>query len=145
MLGSKEPVIPPASEEREKAPPPAAAAPNGNSSATPSPDASLATLVERMRAEVKRSNPNLAAVLNGSCHVDSWQDGILTLVIYADFHKKKVEGADARREFEAAAATMLGSPVSIRCIMGARPARQIGSKLVQHAVESHGAKIVSEE
>jgi hypothetical protein len=29
--------------------------------------------------------------------------------------------------------------------MGARPARQIGSKLVQHAVENHGARIVSEE
>lgn len=144
MLGSSEPVIPPASDERETAPP-APAAPNGNAAATASTDASLATLVERMRAEVKRGNPNLAAVLNGSCHVGSWQDGMLTLVFYADFHKKKVEGPDARREFEAAAATLLGAPVSIRCIMGARPARQIGSKLVQHAVENHGARIASEE
>jgi hypothetical protein len=46
--------------------------------------------------------------------------------------------------YEELAAGLLGSPVSIRCIIAPRPAKAI-SPLVQHAVQNHGAKIVSEE
>jgi len=69
----------------------------------------------------------------------------LTLGFYEDrFHKKGVEEAQNRRVYEELAAEILGAPVSIRCIIAPRKARPLSkSPLVQHAVETHGAKIVS--
>ena len=60
------------------------------------------------------------------------------------FHKKTVEESQNRKIYEAVATEILGAPVSIRCVVAPKPARAI-SPLVQHAVETHGAKVVSEE
>jgi hypothetical protein len=90
-------------------------------------------------------NKGWAAYLNGSGHAVSWQDGVLTLGFYAPFHKEKIEETPIRRAYEEIAASLLGAPVSIRCIMTARPAKPLNkSPLVRHAVDL-GAKIVSQE
>ena len=89
----------------------------------------------------------LGALLNGSCHAVSWQDGILTLAFYADaHHKKQIEGPH-RKDIERIASELLGAPVAVRCIIAAKPAARAASSspLVQHAVENRGAKIVSEQ
>lgn len=140
MLGSKAPVIPPAGEE------PADGASNVvplRDGAPAAPD-DLLTLVTRMYAHVKRNDIKVAAYLNGSCHAVSWQDGVLTLGCYTDLHKTKIE--EYRKTFDEAASALLAAPASIRCIMAARPAKQLSkSPIVQHAVQNLGAKIVSEE
>jgi hypothetical protein len=125
----------------------APAAANGHGAATGGLD--LATFVNaRLRPALNdaygRGN-KVQAVLNGSCHAVSWQDGILTLGFYGDdFRKKAVEG-EYRKQIETVASELLGSPASIRCIIAAKPAKALNSPLVQHAVENRGAKIVSEE
>ncbi|HXK34155.1 MAG TPA: hypothetical protein VNM91_09105, partial [Dehalococcoidia bacterium] len=148
MLGSKNPVIPPASDEPEPAPP---APPNGAAKqATASAGAAgdLDTLAKRLYDASKQmereSRTKVAPFINGSCHAVSLEDGVLTLGFYAPFHKGKVEAN--RQFFEDAATQLLGTPVSIRCIIAPKPAKPISkSPLVQHAVQNHGAQIVSED
>ncbi len=103
--------------------------------------------IPQLRALARPRSVKLDALLNGSCDVVSWQDGVLTLGFFEDkFHKKGVEEAQNRRIYEELAAQILGGPVSIRCIIAPRPAKALSrSPLVQHAVENHGAKIVSED
>jgi DNA polymerase-3 subunit gamma/tau len=153
MLGSKAPVIPPASDEPEDAPVPPAANGDGEHHAIePLPGVApaangvdLSTVVPQLRQLARPRSVKLDALLNGSCEAVSWQDGVLTLGFHEDkFHKKGVEEAGNRRVYEELAAQILGAPVSIRCIIAPRQARPISkSPLVQHAVETHGAKIVS--
>ena len=153
MLGSKAPVIPPAGDV--PAPPPASSSGEGKpaaaSAATDGSPASaigtdLATFGDRFYAAMKPVNGGLAAVINGSCHVVSWEDGILTLGMTAEFHKGKVSDTKNRPVYEQVASQILGAPVSIRCIIAPKPAKALArSPLVQHAVETHGAKIVSED
>ena len=166
MLGSKAPVIPPAPDEPEPqetpaAPTASAAVTNGNGNVgephhtiEPLPGvgesdggADLSTVVSRLRQLARPRSVKLDALLNGSCEAVSWQDGVLTLGFFEDkFHKKGVEEAANRRTYEELAAQILGAPVSIRCIIAPKPARAMSkSPLVQHAVETHGAKIVSEK
>jgi len=149
MLGSKAPVIPEASDAPEE-PAPVASAPAGVPEAPPENGhadngADLAQVVPRLYAMMNAQNKGWAAFLNGSCHAVSWQDGVLTLGFYAPFHKEKIEEAQVRRAYEEMAASVLGAPVSIRCIMTARPAKPLNkSPLVRHAVDM-GAKIVSQD
>ena len=167
MLGSKAPVIPPAPDEPEPQETPVApAAPTAPTAVTngnvgephhtiePLPGvgqadggADLSTVVSRLRQLARPRSVKLDALLNGSCEAVSWQDGVLTLGFFEDkFHKKGVEEAATRRIYEELAAEILGAPVSIRCIIAPKPARAMSkSPLVQHAVETHGAKIVSEK
>jgi len=162
MLGSKAPVIPPAPDEPEPEAAPAAAgslsaAANGNGGTThhavePLPGVGgnggvdLSTFVAQLRALARPRSVKLDALLNGSCDAVSWQDGVLTLGFFEDkFHKKGVEEGANRRIYEELAGEILGAPVSIRCIIAPKAARPMSkSPLVQHAVEAHGAKIVSE-
>ena len=154
MLGSKAPVIPPASDEPEDVPPPPAETTGTEHHAIePLPGvgvaangADLSTFVAQLRALARPRSVKLDALLNGSCDVVSWQDGVLTLGFFEDkFHKKGVEEAPNRRVYEELAAEILGAPVSIRCIIAPRAAKALSkSPLVQHAVENHGATIVSE-
>ena len=104
-------------------------------------------MVSQLRQLARPRSVKLDALLNGSCEAVSWQDGVLTLGFFEDkFHKKGVEEAASRRIYEELAAEILGAPVSIRCIIAPKPARAMSkSPLVQHAVETHGAKIVSEK
>ena len=107
----------------------------------------LATFVDaQLRPIARKRSIKLDALLNGSCQAVSWQDGVLTLGFYEDkFHKKGAEEAPNRRIYEEIASELLGAPVSIRCIIAPKPARAMSkSPLVQHAVQAHGAKIVSE-
>ncbi len=155
MVGSKAPVIPPASDEPEDVP----AAPAENGSAVPAaieplPGVGVATggvdltaLLQDLRAQARTRSVKLDALLNGSCAALSWQDGVLTLGFFEDkFHKKGVEEAQNKRVYEELASQILGAPVSIRCIIAPRPARPLAtSPLVQHAVQNLGAKIVGED
>jgi hypothetical protein len=164
MLGSKNPVIPPAPDQPEEAAPVATAAngnghtTNGNGAAAdaapgaPAPvhagasdgGVDLAALVPEIRKQARPRSVKLDALLNGSCEAVSWEGGILTLGFYQDgFPKKSTEEAANRKVYEEIAAAILGAPVSIRCIIAAKPARGAKSPLVQHAVERHGATIVS--
>jgi DNA polymerase-3 subunit gamma/tau len=150
MLGSKAPVIPPASDEPAEVPPvPAehhAIEPLPGVGAT-SGGAHMPDFIPQLRALARPRSVKLDALLNGSCEVVSWQDGVLTLGFYEDkFHKKGVEDSQNRRVYEELAAQILGRPASIRCIIAPRPAKALSrSPLVQHAVQNHGAKIVSED
>jgi DNA polymerase-3 subunit gamma/tau len=153
MLGSNAPVIPPAADEPEPAATPAAQNGNGsptaahaggaNTTATPAVD--LSNFGDEFYAAMKPVNGGLAAVINGSCHAVSWQDGVLTLGLTSEFHKGKVSDSKNRPIFEQVATQLLGAPVAIRCIIAPKPARALTkSPLVQHAVQNHGATIVSE-
>ncbi len=162
LVGSKAPIIPPASDAhvedspvREEAAP--APATNGSAVAVEgSPGRAggidMATFVDAtLRPKLRASDPKLglklSALLNGNCHAVSWQDGILTLAFYADaFHKQQIEGPH-RKDIERVASEILGAAVSVRCIIAAKPAAKAASNspLVQHAVENRGAKIVSEQ
>lgn len=167
MLGSKAPVIPPASDEPEPGEAPVSAAPastanenGGTPHATVEPlpgvgasggGVDLSTVVAQLQ-QLLRSRPQigqkLAAYLSGSCEAVSWQDGVLTLGFFEGkaFHQGQVESGAQRKIYEELAAQILGAPVSIRCIIAPKPARAMSkSPLVQHAVETHGAKIVSEK
>ncbi|MBF6600741.1 MAG: DNA polymerase III subunit gamma/tau [Dehalococcoidia bacterium] len=159
MLGSKAPVIPPASEGPPATKPAAAngeqkIAANGDggapavdhdATAPTGGDPELATLVDQIRKLARPRSPKLDALLNGSCRAMSWQDGVLTLGFYADgYPRQQAELPVNRHVYEEIAAGILEAPVSIRCIIAPRPARAV-SPLVQHAVQNHGAKIISEE
>jgi hypothetical protein len=146
MVGSKQPVIPPAPDEPEEAP-----APNGTTVAAPKPaDGSidLATFVDvELRPAARKRMVKLDALLNGSCHAVSWEGGVLTLGFYQDaHHKQEVEQASNKKQYEAIASELLGAPVTLRCIIVERPSKTASkSALVQHAVQNHGATIVSDE
>jgi hypothetical protein len=108
----------------------------------------MATFVDaRLRPALKSVNGKLGAFLSGACHAISYDDGVLTLGFYEDgFHKQKVEEAANRRQYEDVASGLLGGPVTLRCIIVEKPAKKASkSALVQHAVQNHGAKIVSDE
>jgi hypothetical protein len=143
MVGSKTAVIPPAGDLPDEAVP----APNGNGA---SGGIDLSTFVETLRPRMKESDPKLgiklAALVNGTCHAVSWQDGVLTLGFYADAYQKKTVETEHRKRFEDVASQILGAPVSIRCIIAPKPAAKLATKsaLVQHAVENRGAKIIEQ-
>ena len=90
--------------------------------------ANSTTFIDDLTAGMRKKNNKLAAILNGSCRVVSWQDGVLTLGFFQDaFHKKTVEESQNRRIYEEVATEILGSPVSIRCVVAPKPARATGS------------------
>jgi DNA polymerase-3 subunit gamma/tau len=149
MLGSKKPVIPPAGDEPTEAataPPPAPAAANGaHVIATAGGTIDLDTFVDhKLRPLAKQRSQKLDALLNGSCRAVSFEGGVLELGFFMDaHHKKTVEQPATRKIYEELASQLLGEPVTIRCILSPRPAKAIKSPLVEHAVKTHGAKIVS--
>ena len=156
MLGSKNPVIPPAPERSEEdaalAAPVAATNGNGTTASAPAADVhagvseggvDLVSLLAEIRKQARTRTVKLDALLNGSCEIVSWEGGVLTLGFFEDgFHKKGAEEAANRRVYEEVASVILGLPATIRCIIAAKTARA-KSPLVQHAVERHGATIVS--
>ena len=141
MVGSNAPVIDDAADKPE--------APPRNAVTTAAGEIDLSTWVhEVLRPKMRQSDPRIGvkldACVNGNCHAVSLQDGILTVAFYQEgYSKKQVEG-EYRARFESVASELLGEQVSIRCIIGAKPAKQLKSPLVQHAVE-RGATIVSQE
>jgi hypothetical protein len=144
MVGSTSPVIPEAPDAPVEAVP---AAKPANGSAQPgTPE--LATFVEnQLRPEARKRSVKLDALLNKNCHALSFEGGVLTLGFYEDsFPKKQVEQASNRKQYEEIASQLLGVPVTLRCIIVERPAKAASkSRLVQHAVQNHGAQIVTDE
>jgi len=147
MLGSKAPVIPPAGgEPEETAAAPAASSKNGGHLATtPGGNIDLDTFIDhKLRPLAKQKSQKLDALLNGSCRAVSYEGGVLTLGFFMDaHHKKTVEQAATRKEYEALASQIFGEPVTIQCILAEKTPKAIKSPLVQHAVQAHGARIVS--
>jgi hypothetical protein len=150
MLGSKKPVIPPASDtpepDQEPAPTPLVTAANGGHViATAGGTIDLDTFVDqKLRPLAKQRSQKLDALLNGSCRAMSFENGVLTLGFYIDaHHKKTTEQPSTRKVYEEMASQLLGEPVTIQCILAQRPAKAIKSPLVQHAVKAHGVKVVS--
>jgi len=149
MVGSKAPVIDDTPDAAPAEAPAAGPALTRNGVQTRNGEIDLSTWVHdvlrpKMRQSDPRLGPKLDAVLNGSCHAVSFQDGVLTIGFYQDaYSKRQVEG-EYRSRFEAVASELLGEPVAIRCIIAPKPTRQLKSPLVQHAVE-RGARIVSQE
>ena len=158
MLGSKNPVIPPASDE----PAPAEAAPAGvapaaatvpasfpsngqHVAATPSGTINLDTFIdEQLRPLARVKQMKYDALLNGSCRVVSYEGGVLTLGFFQDaHHKQTVEQPQTRKVYEGLAGQIFGERVEIRCILAEKAAKTVKSSLVQHAVQTHGATIVS--
>jgi hypothetical protein len=155
-------VIPPAPDLPEQEESPAAAPEGAVAAAASAPPATLPGtapvtgdgildgFIERLRSEVHnahRLGGKIGALLNGSCHADSWQDGVLTIAFHQDaYHRKTFDTPEIRKVAEDVAASILGSPVTIRCIIAPKPAKALSkSSLVQHAVQNHGATIISHE
>ncbi|MEX2226735.1 MAG: DNA polymerase III subunit gamma/tau [Dehalococcoidia bacterium] len=150
MVGSTSPVIPEAADEpvEPAAPTTHAAAPAAANGKTSNGSIDLASFVDaQLRPEARKRTVKLDALLNGSCHAVSFEDGVLTLGFYQDaHHKKEVEQAANRKQYEAIASELLGAPVTLRCIIVEKSAKPVSkSPLVQHAVQNHGAKIVTDE
>jgi len=153
MVGSTSPVIPDAPDAPEEAPA-APDAPTATAAATGTPPAGVSNGInidtfvdEVLRPEARKRSVKLDALLNGACRAVSFEDGVLTLGFYLDAHQKKtVEQPGTRKQYEEIASQLLGQPVSVRCIIAPKPAKALSkSPLVQHAVENHGAKIISDE
>jgi DNA polymerase-3 subunit gamma/tau len=153
MVGRGQPVIPPPTEA-ELAAASADDAARAPTSTTPTNGGSgasdLSTFVdEQLRPAIKEAygapGTKIQAVLNGTCYAVSLADGILTLGFYGEGFPKRAAEGEHRKKIEEVASKLLGSTVSIRCIIAAKPAKALKSPLVQHAVENRGATIVSEE
>jgi hypothetical protein len=149
MVGSKANVIPPASDAPDDVPPVPGDAPADGRPANGAPASNdMATFVDaRLRPALTSVNAKLAAFLNGECHAVSFEDGVLTLGFYKEgFHKQKAEESANKRQYEEVASGLLGAPVTLRCIIVEKPGKKASkSALVQHAVQNHGAQIVSDE
>ena len=137
MLGSKAPVIPPAA--------PAASKNGGHLASTPGGNIDLETFIDqKLRPLARQKAMKFDALLNGSCKAVSYEGGVLTLGFFMDaHHKKTVEQAQTRKVYEELATQIFGEPVTIQCILAEKTPKAIKSPLVQHAVQAHGAKIVS--
>lgn len=104
-----------------------------------------ATLIDRIRAVASAKDKRQAGWINGSCYVESFDNGVLTLAFYDTYslHKSKVETPPVRDFIEQVASQVLGEPVKLRCIMSQR--RPKGGHTIERLVQQHGARIVSLE
>jgi DNA polymerase-3 subunit gamma/tau len=149
MVGSTSPVIPEAApDEAPEADAPKTKTGKASNGAPASAALDLATFVDaQLRPEARKRSVKLDAYLNGKCHAVAWDEGVLTLGFYEDaFNKQQVEQSANRKQYEEIASQLLGAPVTLRCIIVERPAKAAPkSALVQHAVQNHGARIVTDE
>ncbi len=145
MLGSKAPVIPAAGDEPAEVAPLPIPSNGGHIASTPGGNIDLETFVdEKLRPLARQKAMKFDALLNGSCRAVSYEAGVLTLGFFVDtFHKKTVSETANRKVYEEMASQVFGEKVTIECVLAAKPPKPIRSALVQHAVENHGAKIVS--
>jgi DNA polymerase-3 subunit gamma/tau len=115
------------------------------SSQPPTPAGAGAALIDRIRAEASAMDKRQAGWINGSCYVESFENGVLTLAFYDTYslHKSKVEASPVKEFIEQVASKVLGEPVKLRCIMSERKPR--GGHTVERLIQQHGARIVSRE
>jgi hypothetical protein len=103
--------------------------------------------LKRLRLVCKEVDHRVAAYLNGTCEVQSLENGVLVLAFYQQFslHKGKIEQPPHRRIVEEAASRLTGETVSLECTFGgqARPPGPVrsGGHLVQ-AARQMGARPV---
>lgn len=104
-----------------------------------------ASLIDRIRAEASALDKRQAGWINGSCYVESFEGGVLTLAFYDTYslHKSKVESPPVKDFIERVASNVLGEPVKLRCIMSERKPK--GGHTIERLVQEHGARIVSRE
>jgi hypothetical protein len=100
-----------------------------------------------VRLACKEVDHRVAAYLNGTCEVQSLENGALVLAFYQQFslHKGKIEQPAHRRIVEEAASKLTGETVTLECTLGGQarppgPARS-GGHLVQ-AARQMGARPV---
>ena len=103
--------------------------------------------LKRLRLACKEIDHRVAGYLNGTCELQSLENGVLVLAFYQLFslHKEKIEAPAYRRIVEEAASKVTGQAVTLECIFGgqARPPGPVrsGGHLVQ-AARQMGARPV---
>ncbi|KPK47129.1 MAG: hypothetical protein AMJ77_04080 [Dehalococcoidia bacterium SM23_28_2] len=105
-------------------------------------------VLQRVRLACKEADRRVAAYLNGSCEVQSLENGVLVLAFYKQFafHREKIEAPANRRMVEEAASRVLGQTITLECTVCERqrpegkPAMR-GGHLVQ-AARQMGARPV---
>jgi len=105
-------------------------------------------VLQRIRLACKQVDHRVAAYLNGTCEVQSLENGVLVLAFYKHFafHREKTEAPASRRVVEEAASRLLGQSITLECTVCERqraegkPAMR-GGHLVQ-AARQMGARPV---
>jgi len=103
--------------------------------------------LRRLRLACKEVDHRVAGYLNGTCELQSLENGVLVLAFYQLFslHKGKIEAPAYRRVVEEAASKLTGQAVTLECTLGgqARPPGPVrsGGHLVQ-AARQMGARPV---
>jgi DNA polymerase-3 subunit gamma/tau len=103
--------------------------------------------LRRLRLACKEVDHRVAAYLNGTCEVQSMENGVLVLAFYQQFslHKGKIEAPPNRRIVEEAASKVTGQAMTLECTLSgqARPPGPVksGGHLVQ-AARQMGARPV---
>jgi len=103
--------------------------------------------LRRLRLTCKEIDHRVAGYLNGTCELQSLENGVLVLAFYQLFslHKEKIEAPAYRRIVEEAASKLTGQAVTLECTLGgpARPPGPVksGGHLVQ-AARQMGARPV---
>lgn len=96
------------------------------------------SLVEQVRQACKENDKQLAALLNGSCEVQSLEGDVLILGFYHTFHLERMESGTNVKRMEEVVSRLLGRAVTVRCVHAPRsptPGRIAGGHLVQAAQE----------
>ena len=99
-------------------------------------------MMHRLRLACKAVDHRLAGWLNGTCEIQSLENGVLVLAFYPQFglHRSKIEQPPGRRIVEEAASRLLGQSITVECTASerdrpsGRPPGQ-GGHLVQAARE----------
>ncbi|HKZ50717.1 MAG TPA: DNA polymerase III subunit gamma/tau [Dehalococcoidia bacterium] len=94
--------------------------------------------LDKLRLTCKKANVRVGALLNGSCQVESFADGVVTLGFFRSFHKENVEAPENRQLVEEMASRLLGQRVTLQCVMTERrspPPRANGGHLLRAAQE----------
>lgn len=65
---------------------------------------------------VRAQDRSVEALLNKSCEPTQFQDNVLSLAFFHDFHKQKIEQDKNKKIVEAALSELTGAAVAIRCV-----------------------------
>jgi DNA polymerase-3 subunit gamma/tau len=112
------------------------------------PTAAADDLLHRLYLACKALDDRLAGWLNGSCEIQSLENGVLVLAFYPQFgmHRSKIEQPPGRRIVEEAASRLMGQSITLECTVcerqrsEGRPSMR-GGHLVQ-AARQMGARPV---
>ncbi len=132
----------------EKAAPPPAEPAEPQPSVAAAPATESDDLLEQVRADLKDSHKQVAALLNGSCEVASISEDTVTLGVYFSFHVEKLQAAPVRTALEAAISKRLGRTMQVRCEQAepgpASPRGKKGQRL-SHMAQELGAVLIEDE